>query len=97
MKHRIGFILLDAVVGMCVISIVALMVFAWTKNQRSVVDRLYLSDLAHRTVTNVMVRDIAGCGQPEVINGFELTLRDGKIVLRIADRVFEYGREGEPR
>ncbi|KAF2957909.1 hypothetical protein AS159_05815 [Thermotoga sp. Ku-13t] len=73
------------------------MVFAWTKNQRSVVDRLYLSDLAHRTVTNVMVRDIAGCGQPEVINGFELTLRDGKIVLKTTDRVFEYGREGEPR
>lgn len=97
MRLRKSFVLLDAVVGMCVVSIVALVVFAWTKNQRSVVDGLYLSDLAYRTVTNVMVRDIAGCGQPEVLNGFELTLRDGKIVLKIADRVFGYEREGEPR
>lgn len=97
MRFRKGFVLLDAIMGMCAISIVALVVFAWTKNQRTVVDKLYLSDLAHRTVTNVMVRDLAGCGQPEVLNGFELTLRDGKIVLRIADRVFGYEYEGEPR
>ncbi|HBT39743.1 MAG: hypothetical protein H5T93_07745 [Pseudothermotoga sp.] len=89
--------LIDAVVGMCIISAMTAIVFFWTKNQRTIVERLYISDLAARTVVNVLVRDLVKCDVSSSLNGFELVGLDGKIVLKINDHVFGYRFEGEKR
>jgi len=97
MKFRRGFLLIDAVVGMCIVSAMTAIVFFWTKNQRTIVECLYISDLAVRTVVNVLVRDFMEHDVLSSLNGFELVHHDGKIVLKINDHVFGYRFEGEKR
>ncbi len=97
MKLRRGFLLLDAVVGMCIISVVTAIVFFWTENQRTIVENVYLSDLAARTAVNALVRHLMDCEVFPKLNGFELIHHDGKIVLKIEGRLFGYQLEGEKR
>jgi len=90
-------LLLDALVGMCIISVVTAIVFFWTENQRTIVKNMYLSDLAARTVVNALVRRLMDCEVFPKLNGFELVDHDGKIVLKIEGRLFGYQFEGEKR
>ncbi|WP_448531232.1 hypothetical protein [Pseudothermotoga sp.] len=89
--------MLDALVGMCIISVVTAIVFFWTENQRTIVKNMYLSDLAARTVVNALVRRLMDCEVFPKLNGFELVDHDGKIVLKIEGRLFGYQFEGEKR
>lgn len=94
---RRGFLLLDVVVGMCVVCVVAGVAFFWTKNQKNLMERLHLSDLAHRTVVNVLIRDLVSLQSEVSFNGFELVRRDGKIVLKFNNQLFLYEVEGDKR
>lgn len=95
MKSKEGFLFLDAVVGMFIISVVTAIVFSWSRNQSSIVKGLYFSDLATRTAVNVMLRDFLGSQSFVPLNGFELVRYDGKIVLKIEDQHFGYAFAGE--
>jgi len=92
-----GFLLLDVVVGMCIACAVAGVVFFWTKNQKNMMERLYLLDLAHRTIVNVLVRDLVSLQNEVSLNGFESVRRDGKIVLKFNNQLFLYEVEGDKR
>ncbi|MEN3009015.1 MAG: hypothetical protein ABDH53_08125 [Pseudothermotoga sp.] len=93
-----GFLLLDAVVGMCILCTVVGIAFSWVKNQRKIVERLYITDLAHRTVVNVLVRNLTSTRiDKEILNGFELVRNDGKIVLKFNNQLFQYEVEGGQR
>lgn len=94
---RRGFLLFDVVVGMCIATVVAGVVFFWTKNQKNTLKRFHLLDLAHRTVVNVLVRDLVSPQSELLFNGFELVRRDGKIVLKFNNQLFLYEVEGDKR
>ncbi|MFN3283050.1 MAG: hypothetical protein ACK40Q_02270 [Pseudothermotoga sp.] len=85
-----GFLILDTVVGLLLISMIAAMTFSTVSHQRKLVQKAYETDLAKRTVINILVREFVNAEIPDKVNGFDIQFSSGKIELKSHEKVYIY-------
>ncbi|MEJ5229419.1 MAG: hypothetical protein WHT65_05405 [Pseudothermotoga sp.] len=86
-----GFLILDVVVGLLLISLVGALVFSFVSNQKNLLNRAYEMELAGCTAVNLFVRKLVNADESVVqMNGFEIEYTSDRIVLRSKDKVYRY-------
>jgi|GEM_PF-651176 len=93
-EHRTvkGFLILDVVVGLLLISLVAALVFSFVSNQKNLLNKAYEMDLARRTAVNLLVRRLVKAEEDVVqMNGFEIRCTNDTIDLKSSEKVYRYG------
>ncbi len=85
-----GFLILDTVIGLLLISMIAAMTFSTVSHQRKLIQKAYEIDLAKRTVINLLVREIVNAEIPDKVNGFDIQFSGGKIELKSYEKVYIY-------
>lgn len=85
-----GFLILDVIVGLLLISLIAAIVFSTVSHQRTLAQRAYELDLSKRTVVNILVRKAMNAEIPEQLNGFDIHYLSGKIDLESDEKIYIY-------
>lgn len=85
-----GFLILDMVIGLLLISVIAMIAFSTTSHQRILAQKAYEIDLSKRTVVNILVRKVINAEIPDQVNGFDIQLSSGKINLKSNEKIYVY-------
>ncbi|MGB9821020.1 MAG: hypothetical protein ACPLVG_06655 [Pseudothermotoga sp.] len=85
-----GFLVLDMIIGLLLISIVAAMAFSTISHQRILLQKSYETDLSKRTAVNILVRKVMNAEIPEQVNSFDIQYASGKIDLKSSEKIYVY-------
>ncbi|MGJ8455042.1 hypothetical protein ACSFC1_07035 [Pseudothermotoga sp. U03pept] len=86
-----GFLILDVVVGLFLISLVAALAFWFVSNQKNLLNKAYEMDLARRTAVNLLARRLVKAEEDVLqMNGFEIECTNDTIDLRSSEKVYRY-------
>lgn len=85
-----GFLILDMIVGLLLISVIAMITFSIISQQRILAQKAYEIDLSKRTVVNILVRKVINAEIPDQLNGFDIHFSSGKIDLKSDEKIYVY-------